>query len=43
MNICQVHVIMSKYFICILVGFFFVRLLIVDRPNCLFFFKSQQK
>lgn len=28
---------MSKYFICILVCFFSVRLLIVDRPNCIFF------
>lgn len=34
---------MSKYFICILVCFFSVRLLIVDRPNCPFFNLSEIK
>ena len=40
MNICWV--IMSKYYICILVCFFSVRLLIVDRPNCVFFLISAE-
>ena len=40
MNVCEV--IMSKYFICTLVCFFSVRLLIVDRPNIVLFLISAE-